>query len=104
MTVCHSHVDSLLLGLPGIKPTLPTLIFIETLSAKLRTIRVPFNAILCRNALCRDCAHIALLNEFVCSVSNAYIAAADVTISMTSDRGSKGRVPGWKEFVELIRS
>ena len=33
----------------------------ETLNAQLRTIRVPFDAILCRNVLCRDCAHIAFL-------------------------------------------
>ena len=40
----------------------------ETLNAQLRTIRVPVDAVLCRNVLCRDCAHIASLNEFVCCI------------------------------------
>ena len=63
-----------------------------------------FDAILCRNVLCRDCAHIASFNEFVCCIFNACMAAAEVTIPVTSDRGSKGRVPGWKESVEPVRS
>ena len=53
---------------------------------------------------CVETAHIASLNEFVCCISNACMTAAEVIIPMTSDRGSKGRVPGWKEFVELVRS
>ena len=38
------------------------------------------------------------MNEFVCCISNACMAAAEVTIPVSSGRGSKGRVPGWKEF------
>ena len=39
------------------------------------------------------------LNEFVCCISNACMTAAEVTIPVTSDRCSKGRVPGWKQFL-----
>ena len=53
---------------------------------------------------CRDSADIASLNEFECCISHACMPAAEVTIPVTSDRGSKGRVPGWKEFVEPVRS
>ena len=53
---------------------------------------------------CVETAHISSLNEFVCCISNACMVAAEVSIPVTSDRGSKCRVPGLKEFVEPVRS
>ena len=94
------HVDSLLLGLAGIKLALPTFTIIQTLSAQLRTLRVPFNANLYMVSRLSTYCFV----ERICSISNACIAATDVINPMTSDRGFKGQVPGWREFVELVKS
>ena len=74
-----------------------------TLLANLHAIEIPYEAILCRNPLCCNSAHGLKFNNYANDISAACLAAADFDLTRTSERRSKGTLPGWSEFVEPLR-
>ena len=74
-----------------------------TLLANLHAIDIPYETILCRNQLCCNSAHGLKLNNYANDISAACLAEADIALPRTSERRSKGTLPGWSEFVEPLR-
>ena len=74
-----------------------------TLLANLHAIEIQYEAILCRNSLCCNSVHGLKSNNYANDISAACLAAADFALPRTSERRSKGTLPGWSEFVEPLR-
>jgi hypothetical protein len=73
------------------------------LSHNLSNISIPYNSILCVNALCKDCEHINAISQYAAAITNSCLSAAETAIPHTSNRSTSKRVPGWSERVEPLR-
>ena len=60
-------------------------------------------ALLCRNLSCHDQSHINHLDAFVTDISHACLSAGAASLPRTSRSGTRGRIPGWTEYVAPVR-
>jgi hypothetical protein len=65
---------------------------------------IPTEAILCCDLQCQDCTHHNALSKYAEAITDACKRAGEECIPCTSDRESGGRIPGWSERVEPVRS
>jgi hypothetical protein len=73
------------------------------LSYNLSNIPIPYNSILCVNALCNNCEHVNAINQYAAAITNSCLSASETAIPHTSNRSTSKRVPGWSERVEPLR-
>jgi hypothetical protein len=73
------------------------------LTANLAEVLAPAEALSCQDVLCKNALHVRDINAYANQIIEACAAATAAAIPMTCARG-RDRVPGWKEFVEPVRS
>ena len=73
------------------------------LSAKLQTVAMPVEALLCKDVKCSNLTHFQLINKYAIDITNACLSAAEKAIPLTCSRGESGRIPGWSEYVKPLR-
>ena len=75
------------------------------LSSNLADMSVPFDVILCHNLNCQNSNHAAEIDKYAEDITRACLAAADLSIPLTTDRNSSSckNIPGWTERVEPLR-
>ena len=69
----------------------------------LHEIILPTEALLCRNLSCHDQSHINRLDAFVTDISHACLSAGAASLPYTGRSGTRGRIPGWTEYVAPVR-
>jgi hypothetical protein len=70
---------------------------------KLSDINVPCDALLCRDVLCCNAAHVTDLDRYSRDIYEACLFAANDAIPHVASGNAKRPVPGWTEFVEPAR-
>jgi hypothetical protein len=73
------------------------------LSCYLSQISIPVTTILCCNPTCQNCDHVNAVSKYADDISNACLAAGEVSIPHTCDRKVGNRIPGWSERIEPLR-
>ncbi len=74
-----------------------------TLSAYLKSIRLPVETLLCADAHCCNASHSQAINAYADNIIEACISAGEAAIPLVSSRSASRRVPGWSEFVQPAR-
>jgi len=59
--------------------------------------------LLCRNHMCCSGSHLEKRNNYASLITDACVRAAASTIPSTRQRGTRGNIPGWAEFVAPLR-
>ena len=77
--------------------------FIFDLCSRVENIDLPHNAILCRNAKCRDSSHIKHLDDLMEQVLSALEDAAKRNLPIPEAKSGKMRIPEWKEDVAPLK-
>ena len=72
------------------------------LSALLKDVHLPVDAIQCRNPLCVNNEHIICIHKYANDLTEACLTAAESALPKTTFNHSK-RKPGWNEFVRPAR-
>jgi len=75
----------------------------DMLRASLNDIVIPKDVLLCNNHMCCDNDRLEKLNIYASLITDACVRSATCTIPSTIQRGSRGNVPGWMEFVAPFR-
>jgi exonuclease III len=73
------------------------------LSHNLHYVKLPTDALLCKDLRCSNASHIQDINDYAQSISAACVAAAEATIPASCNRKTSGRIPGWIERVQPLR-
>jgi len=74
-----------------------------TVQANLSNIKLPVDSLLCRDVHCCNRSHIDDLNAFVDDITQACLAAGEVSLPRAGRVGSAGHIPGWNDIVAPVR-
>jgi hypothetical protein len=69
----------------------------------LKSLRAPVETLLCADAHCCNASHLQAINAYADNIIEACISAGEAAIPLVSSRFASRRVPGWSEFVQLVR-
>jgi len=73
------------------------------LSQVLRDVVVPSDVITCDSVTCCNENHIRAINEYADHITEACIAAAELTMPRTCSRRQRHRIRGWSDHVQPMR-
>jgi len=73
------------------------------LRTRLNDIVIPNDVLLCMDRTCCNRDHLDSLNTYASLITDACVSSANLTIPSTRQRGSRGNIPGWSEFVAPLR-
>ena len=75
----------------------------DNLSSNLKSISIPYSALLCHDMKCKDCQHYDAINQYLNDITEACLSAGHSNIPYSSSPINSGRIPGWSEEVEPLR-
>lgn len=75
----------------------------KALSASLRDIELPVDALLCCDLHCHKTSHYQALNAFANDIIHGCISAGECAIPHTMSREESRCVPGWSDYVQPFR-
>jgi len=75
----------------------------DMLRVSLSSIDIPQHVLLCGDHMCCNSDHFESLNRYANLITDACVRSADSTIPTNKQRGSRGNIPGWSEFVAPLR-